>query len=819
MLKTVERLTLIAALDNRKINLALIKNYDNDTLHTCCNRLEANKIPSESYQDCDSIQDALIRDELFSVYLLKFISAGLPKDVINTQVAKMHSCDESVTEYPVNRLISSMVLTAYQKDVFYDYLKFFSHLPINKEQKEATVNNLAVYRKNSNLPVNELPDSERKLLTESYLSKSGYIPPVSINKILPMLTQNPELTDIIRFFYAKNISVTLMPEHYLSMNQSPCAMLTKLKEISMALGDNLYAFRSLTRLWVENNCPLYDLQVLSQKLKDMTDEQIDSVLDDRSSYINLIFGNKIKSIPLSEIPSYKEDILIYAITEKKHNFIRLIEGNFQAFANLGPHSILFRREFYANHVNINSMNIKNLSDCGKLNAKDMLFEELGQSRNYTFDEIKALCGQPMQYYRLYGSLDNPRVDIRLIALKQLINQMLLHSITEDAHIDKLAEAFNKKLFSVWCEKDFSHISGVKHLDVIKMLIHQTEIEKFIPQMKSRMDALLVLRNWEIAGKYNSIDEMRGDLLKIDSAWRKLVQNMELNDGFLKTNQERVIEFLCRDGAGITNTYYNELSNPARQKAFTRIVKAELMGEFNTLKYFADDLRKEIDFPIAETQKAYWTENSGLTEGHFIIKEHDDFFSTMIMGTAPQRTCLSYIDGQYNECLLSNFDSNKKILYAHKDGNIVGRAIIRLTKSRYSLPEESGGDSTSLSFVDVETLDKTTLTKSKENEGEQLTLFLERFYTATLSPESERRVVSMFIKLAEEKAAQMGAALVLSNSYQGYIAPDYAATMLHVYISRSKGGSQYLDSLNGSAKVSDEGGYRSNNFYIRKDDNV
>lgn len=42
--------------------------------------------------------------------------------------------------------------------------------------------------------------------------------------------------------------------------------------------------------------------------------------------------------------------------------------------------------------------------------------------------------------------------------------------------------------------------------------------------------------------------------------------------------------------------------------------------------------------------------------------------------------MNYIDGMYRECLLAYFDGNKKIVYAKKNGSIVGRAVIRLTKT-------------------------------------------------------------------------------------------------------------------------------------------
>ena len=180
-----------------------------------------------------------------------------------------------------------------------------------------------------------------------------------------------------------------------------------------------------------------------------------------------------------------------------------------------------------------------------------------------------------------------------------------------------------------------------------------------------------------------------------------------------------------------------------------------------------------------------------------------------MGIIPERTCLAYDGGSYKECILSGFDSNKKILYAYVNGEIVGRAVIRITKGRFDNPE----DNASLSFVDLET----PTTSNRKTEKERLVLFLERPYSAGVSDETARLIRDMYIALMTEKAKLIGATFVVSNSYVEKSSTDFTRTLFHIYISKSKAGAQYLDSLSGSTKVSDEGGYRRNQFYIHKSD--
>ena len=132
----------------------------------------------------------------------------------------------------------------------------------------------------------------------------------------------------------------------------------------------------------------------------------------------------------------------------------------------------------------------------------------------------------------------------------------------------------------------------------------------------------------------------------------------------------------------------------------------------------------------------------------------------------------------------------------------------------SIPDEA-----SLSFVDLEKLgtnDAANSTRGSSPSKERLIIFLENAYSAGVSNEVSANINTMFVELMAKKAETMGAMLVLSNCYSAMAKANYVRTNFHVYISKSKAGAQYLDSLNGSATVSDEGGYRTNNFYIHKD---
>lgn len=233
-----------------------------------------------------------------------------------------------------------------------------------------------------------------------------------------------------------------------------------------------------------------------------------------------------------------------------------------------------------------------------------------------------------------------------------------------------------------------------------------------------------------------------------------------------------------------------------------------MGEFKKLKYYTNDLEKEINFVLNNLQIEEWTNNNiSISSGNIEVSEYDDFYHTMILGDKPMHTCLSYRNGAYNNCLLACFDSNKKILYAKVNGKIVGRAMVRLTKGKY----QKNSKRKELSFVDLENI----VEEEDDYKEEKLTVFLEKPYINGIPETMQKIVQQMFIKIVEEKAKKMNALLVLSNYYQSESLKDYLSTIYYIYISKSKSGSQYLDSLGGQAAVYDEGQYRDNNFLIWK----
>ena len=197
---------------------------------------------------------------------------------------------------------------------------------------------------------------------------------------------------------------------------------------------------------------------------------------------------------------------------------------------------------------------------------------------------------------------------------------------------------------------------------------------------------------------------------------------------------------------------------------------------------------EIGYPVSEQQKEIWMRNErkALCDG-MELWEEDRLLPVMQIGELPEKTCLSYRNGAYKSCLLSCFDANKKVLFASRHGRMIFRAILRLTKGS----EEYFGKNAKDMLPDIEFAD---LLETKKKES-RLTLFLERPYYSGISDEMLCVLARDAIRLAEEKARQMNAVLVLGPDYKKWAAQldGYARCGYSIYISKSKNGRQYLDS--------------------------
>lgn len=204
------------------------------------------------------------------------------------------------------------------------------------------------------------------------------------------------------------------------------------------------------------------------------------------------------------------------------------------------------------------------------------------------------------------------------------------------------------------------------------------------------------------------------------------------------------------------------------------------------------------------------ENIQEENGRLRVWEEDGLLPVMQMGQVPEHTCLSYVDGVYKRCLLACHDANKKVIYLSLDGKIVLRAAIRLTKAVYGSGKKDGS-LPKLEFADLSA--PVSQQKEEEKQKEELILFLETAYMSKLPQDMAKPAIELILRLMKKKARLMGVQFAASLFYVAWRPKDMVGMNISMYISRSKSGEQYLDSIGGDNRIEREGSYRKYNFLV------
>lgn len=563
-------------------------------------------------------------------------------------------------------------------------------------------------------------------------------------------------------------------------------------EIVLMLSPYSYASYSLSKF----DCPEKSLELIKEKFNERSDEiwktllaknwlcsgshdelvrffryydesKVDST--DEECYVNILCNYKFEDAKL-EAP-----LMRYILSHKKNGFLKKINA-WQGRTELSVcrTSPLYNPMLW-DILNLNELSEKDINElattvkfssqietlhifCKKYNrtlSPKEFFYFFENERNFTTWKKEV-------YTRLGLSSDESLIRVRELPGRNNVS---------DEDITAIVYALREKRFSAW-KKEFEQIRNIKKEDVLEILIKRPYLNGILDEIKTSDDLEFVLKNRNLTG---SLAKRKSDYIGMPENKRFL--------SILGVSEQSVSGFVTSNCFEIAKTYY-ENSDTEQKDNIIKIAKAAILGKLDILKYA--DIEKEIGHFISDDTKGQWKKNTTITHGKYTVGEFTDFKSTMIIGEMPVKTCQSYKDGSYNECLLSNFDANKKIVYVSKDGELLGRAILRLTKA-------SDTDRNSrLSFMDVTTESETA------NDDVELCLFLEKPYVKNGVSGADIATIKEALKtLAKQKACEMNLSLYCNEHYSGEEKEKY------IYISRSKNGQQYLDSLIGNCGIRNE----------------
>lgn len=509
-------------------------------------------------------------------------------------------------------------------------------------------------------------------------------------------------------------------------------------------------------------------------------EMLAEIFKNKYSFLNVCTGFRYSNIFVSVQNDHIFDLLVYAIEQNKKSFLRLLQENVDELNDFSDYSLLWKSDFWK-ICNLNSLNKKDLLILKKETAISL--DTLKDYGPFTFQEILFVGKQCDKIQRIYVGLDPVLgIDEKLKRIRQLCHESMEWDRISWKNLPVISKMLSNEALVSYRDRH-NNIKGSVFEWLQLMLAEEKhpELTSMIKEAKDENDMKILIKNQD-----NKELLSRGLLgfkdqfiyLDPDSIWLvEKLQKEELLDA---------LKMFCLSGcAAIAHAYYDSVNEEKQRENLLLIVKAILYGKLDEIKY--DNFSMEVGYTVPQKIKEIWKKSTSIYRKHLSVAEYTDFWHCMNIGILPGRTCMSYEDGMYNECLLSVFDANKKILYVKKDGVILGRAILRLTKTT-DRPTDS------LRFEDVE---------HTEGSDEDLVLFLEKSYQNGFSGEKKRAIQELLIRLASEKAKEMDVELLLASSYTEDSPAIYPKKERYVYVSRSKNGRQYLDSLGGNCE---KGGY-------------
>ena len=677
----------------------------------------------------------------------------------------------------------------------YSYMKYYGEQNVSKEEKEQLVKSIAMCM--DVLDFEKAGEKDRMLLVNPVFSSElllNLLENVNNLKIL----QDQDLMELVNTLAGYEAEIrSLNQKQFDQMKERPVEILEKLRIVTRYIEkENL---TDGLNLWLWNEALYEDLCKLERAFTDGADPA--EVFSSKVSYVNTLYQNPLSKISLSSLSEEKSEILLYAITQKKKAFLNLINEEAELFYDLPNASMLLKKEVYQEYINLNTLNRKNLKDSADLILSRDRFELLAK-REHTFEELKLLCTAKEAVIELYEHL-TCKSDERLLVLRELIKRECVPHSFWEGQIEPLAAALSKKPLSRWIREDFWNIPDLSYGTALWLLVYREQLKGMEKEITMEQQALYLLKDLALVKEGDSLSELKEKLILGDVSWRLLKEKLSFSEEFVQNNAARIGNFLFVGGAEIMETFLER--QPSKIEEIRRLVTAELLGKFDELKYPSGDLMREIDFEVSEEAEKEWKIDRTFTSKNLVLKEETGLLPVMQIGEVPSYSCLSYRSGLNSDCLLSCFDSNKKFFFIRKNGQVVFRAMIRLTKGSYV------GDRMrkKIQFADL-----SGAGKPKEEEGEESVLFLERYYEKNLTNEEMDQAVYLVFVAAKEKAKKLGARLVLSCYYQDDVkTKEYIKSNYYLYISKSKNGSQYLDSLYGEASVSASGDYSSNIFLL------
>lgn len=431
----VERAHTIVKMKKAKLDLRWLREFDTGSLAACCGRI-AESLPGLAVQE-ENVQRELIKNLDFAAFYAKLLAAfskeggpdgGIYPFFLTRLDDLLEACQKhrrDVTTYNVENITATLKpqnLSGYKRLLL---LENFDLCGLDKDTQDKVARNI---RQCLDLPLT-LSGREKIFLQEPFIGTSSLASSAPFGSVFALLGRHPELLEIARLLHKKGVEDNLTLKEYRKMAESVAEYAPPLQDLISSL--ELAPLNMFLEYWKAGGCLLHELQAMKRLLDTQPGQDWPALLGTHSAYTNTLYGRKFKSFDLSELGEDKEGVVIYAIAHNKKHFIRLVDGRPDIFLQLPSSSMLFQKEFYDGHFNINELTEKTLEAFAGVTTYNFRPDRLEPGRRYSFQEIQALSGKDGAYWVFYHALTSPSQDARLLVFRQICKGKLLSGLRNE----------------------------------------------------------------------------------------------------------------------------------------------------------------------------------------------------------------------------------------------------------------------------------------------------------------------------------------------------------------------------------------------------
>ena len=374
-------------------------------------------------------------------------------------------------------------------EVAYHYMKYYGKLDVSLEEKEQLVNSLTMCI--GELDFDRAGEKGRMLLFQPVFSSDLLLGLLEKSKTIESL-DDPELLKLVNTLAGYKAGIEpLNQNQFDQLREKPGEILEKMQVVTGYIPKDLLSYG--LQLWLWNGALYADLCKLERIFMDGMGAS--EVFKSRVSYVNTLYQNPLSGIDLSGLSYKKSELLLYAITQKKKNFLRLIQKEKMLIDDLPDNSLLLEESVYREYLNLNTVNKKNLKESADLILPRRQFHDL-EKRTYTFEELKLLCRAEKTVICLYGQLTCMRIDDRICVLRELLKRKCMPKTFQDGQLGILAKALSIKPLSRWIREDFGNIRGLSYETAVWLLVYQEQLKGMEKEITMEEQVFYLLKNLE-----------------------------------------------------------------------------------------------------------------------------------------------------------------------------------------------------------------------------------------------------------------------------------------------------------------------------------